>query len=113
MAAALGGGSDSGGVVLYEGTADPSPDGSYGITGDINSLNDYSSYTATLRDGTQLTFNEIASSGTDYIGMYDTTKGYALTVKRDGTFGYVFGIAILNGGTSTSFATVYKFVGYK
>lgn len=111
--AALGGGSDSGGVVLYEGTTDPAPDGSYGITGDINSLNDYSSYTATLRDGTQLTFNEIASSGTDYIGMYDTTKGYALTVKRDGTFGYVFGIAILNSGASTSFATVYKFVGYK
>lgn len=102
------GGSDSGGVVLYEGTADPLS-GRYGITGDINSLNDYSSYTATLRDGTQLTFNEIASSDTDYIGMYDTTEEYAMTVGYDDTFGWFFAIAQIG----TTFVTVYKFVGYK
>lgn len=104
-----GGGSDSGVVVLYEGTTDPLY-GKYGITGNMSSLNDYSSYVATLRDGTQLTFNEIADTGADYIGMYDTTEVYALTVGRDDAFGYFFSIAIPNSG---AFVTVYKFVGYK
>ena len=104
-----GGGSDSGGVVLYEGTTDPLY-GKYGITGNMSSLNDYSSYVATLRDGTQLTFNEIADTGADYIGMYDTTEVNALTVGRDDAFGYFFSIAIPN---SSAFVTVYKFVGYK
>lgn len=107
-----GGGSDSGGVVLYEGTADPSPNGDYGITGNMSSLNDYSSYVATLRDGTQLTFNEIADTGANYIGMYDTTGKYALTVGRDDVFGYRFLIALM-GSASATFVTVYKFVGYK
>ena len=110
-----GGGSDSGGVVLYEGTAGPSGDGTYGaygITGNMSSLNDYSSYVATLSDGTYLTFNEIASSGTDYIGMYDTTTGnYALTVIYEASFdSYAFGIVYVPTHQSM---TVYKFIGYK
>lgn len=95
--------------MLYEGTADPLY-GKYGITGNMSSLNDYSSYVATLRDGTQLTFNEIADTSADYIGMYDTTGKYTLTVGRDDVFGYFFSIAIVGIG---AFATVYKFVGYK
>lgn len=105
-----GGGSDLGGVVLYEGTVEPAY-GTYGITGNMSSLNDYSSYVATLSDGAKLTFNEVASSGTDYIGMYDTTGNYALTVGYEASFGgYVFNI----GHVSThQYMTVYKFVGYK
>ena len=78
----------------------------------MSSLNDYSSYVATLSDGTQLTFNEIASSGTDYVGMYDTTTGnYALTVAYEASSDiYVFNIRHV---PTNQYMTVYKFVGYK
>lgn len=106
-----GGGSDSGGVVLYEGTTGPSGDGLYGITGNMSSLNDYSSYVATLSDGAKLTFNEVASSGTNYVGMYDTTGNYALTVAYEASFdSYAFNISHVS---THQYMTVYKFVGYK